>query len=401
MKTALQKQRFKIQQFTNPRTGSVSWRVAGSKRDGTRIRENFTREHDAKCRHIDLEAEYLTRQTETNLRATNLTDVQVKLAEMVFRRLKDDADITRAVDYWLKHGRKDSVTIESPRLDEAVKQFMAWLDGAKDSTGNGICTLREHSRKGLRVRVNIFGNGISNLRVDDIGPEVVEEFLGKLDVSPVTRDNYKRDISRFFSWCMERPRKWTRTNPCGTITIEKDEKKPPVVLTLQQAEDLLRAAENQSVAPYVAVCLFGGLRPFETSRLTWDAINLEDKEIRLEANQTKTGRARVVSIGATLLSWLKAYKDTPLFPTGWRTKFDAVKEAAGFGTPTDDNKLVPWVPDIMRHTAASHYFRLTGSYGQTAEQFGNSEAIIKTHYQGRVSTSDTKKFYSLKPKTTP
>src|SRR5208282_5881241 len=99
------KQRFKIQPFTNPRTGSVSWRVTGTKRDGTRVRENFTREHDAKCKHIELEAEFLTRQTETNLRATSLTDVQIKLAEMSFNRLPDDADLPRAVDFWLKQGK--------------------------------------------------------------------------------------------------------------------------------------------------------------------------------------------------------------------------------------------------------------------------------------------------------
>jgi hypothetical protein len=59
---------------------------------------------------------------------------------------------------------------------------------------------------------------------------------------------------------------------------------------------------------------------------------------------------------------------------------------------------VNWAPDIMRHTAISHYFRRTGSYGRTAEQFGNSEAIIKKYYQGRVSSEETETFYSLLPK---
>jgi hypothetical protein len=58
---------------------------------------------------------------------------------------------------------------------------------------------------------------------------------------------------------------------------------------------------------------------------------------------------------------------------------------------------VAWAPDIMRHTAISHYFRKTGSYGHTAEQFGNSEAIIKKHYQSRVSSEDTGRFYALRP----
>ena len=56
-----------------------------------------------------------------------------------------------------------------------------------------------------------------------------------------------------------------------------------------------------------------------------------------------------------------------------------------------------WVPDVLRHTAISHYFRATGSYGRTAEQFGNSESIIKKHYQSRVSSKDTKRFYALRP----
>jgi len=49
----------------------------------------------------------------------------------------------------------------------------------------------------------------------------------------------------------------------------------------------------------------------------------------------------------------------------------------------------PSVPDVLRHTAISHYFRATASYGRTAEQFGNLESIIKKHYQSRVSSKKT------------
>lgn len=140
--------------------------------------------------------------------------------------------------------------------------------------------------------------------------------------------------------------------------------------------------------PYVATCLFAGLRPGEVERLDWPQVNLADKEIRLEGQQTKTGRPRVVTIHKTLAGWLKAYQGKPFFPSGWRKHFDAIKAIAG---------LNGWTPDILRHTAISHFLRLTGSYGRTAEEFGNSEAIIKRHYQGRVSTEETKRFYSLKP----
>lgn len=191
-------------------------------------------------------------------------------------------------------------------------------------------------------------------------------------------------------------------NPCREIRVEKEEQGPPAILTVSECKALLQAAEeykNGALAPYTALALFAGMRPFELARLKRDQVNLSDNEIRLEAHQTKTKRPRVILICPTLKAWLKAYADVPLFPSNWRKDFDVIKEAAGFGTATDDNpKLKPWPVDVLRHTSISHYFRLTGSYGQAAERFGNSEAIIKVHYQGRVSSEDTKRFYALMPK---
>lgn len=392
------RQRFRVRAFTN-RGGTESWRVEGTPRNGQRIRENFADQAMAQQRQVQLESEYWTRteDSEAARRATKLTDIQLRLCEAALFKLDCDDDLLPAVEHWLRHGKHNAVT-ESPRLDDAFEKFKAWLDGAADENGNGRCTLREHSRTGPRVRVNAFCNSVPNMRVNDVTPDVVQDFLDNLKLSPVTRDNYRRDISGFFKWCIQRPRRWTLVNPCTEAHVDKAERRPPTILTVEQCKALLKAAEPNALAPYVAVCLFGGLRPFETSRLTWDAVNLKDREIRLEANQTKTGRARVVTICDTLLAWLKAYKGQPFFPLGWHKRFRAVKRVVGFGTPEDEkSKLKAWQPDVMRHTAISHYFRKTGSYGQTAEQFGNSEAIIKNHYQGRVSSDDTKKFYALKP----
>jgi integrase len=410
------KERFKVLEFTNPRTHTKSWRVSGIKRDRSRIRENFAEEATAKCRQIALETEYLQGHVETAIQATKLSADQIRLCEATVVQLGDDwPRILDAAVYWQQHG-KQRMTVESRRIDDAVDKYLEWLAASP---------FRATTKRHWKTRMTVFKNSVPNVRVAEVTPDFIEDFLKKRNVSPAGKDTDRRAVSRFFSWCIERPRRWAVSNPCREVKVEQGESGPVKILSLDECKALLKAAKPAGLAPYVAVCLFGGLRPFEASRLTWDAINLDDNEIRLEGTQTKTGKPRVVSICDTLAAWLNEYEGKALFPPNWRKRFDGVKRAAGFGSQWKNHKafkrwphgkakprcfceacckkdkitLKPWIDDVLRHTAISHYFRKTGSYGQTAEQFGNSEAIIKNHYQGRVSSEDTKKFYALLPKS--
>ena len=121
------KARFKIQEFENPRTGTLSWRVTGTRRNGERIRENFADPGEAQFRHTELEGEFHATNGVAALRATRLTDDQVALAEAAFKRLERNEDIITAVDHWLRTG-KPAVIRESPRLDEALVAYTGWLD---------------------------------------------------------------------------------------------------------------------------------------------------------------------------------------------------------------------------------------------------------------------------------
>jgi integrase len=398
------KLRFKIVPFANPSREQV-WRVAGVKRDGTRIRENYPDEKAAQCRQAELLAEYHSRaDSDTNLRATKLSDVQLRIAETAFLRVDADEEVLLAIEHWLRDGKKKANAKEAPRLDEAVTDFEKWLDATT--------SLRPRSKDFLRTQVNIFRNSVPNLRVSDFVPDHIDDFLDKRNVSTQTKINSRLAVSRFFSWCMKgRDRRWVTVNPCKAVEIEKEKREAlPSVLSVDECAKLLRAAEKKHrgrMAPYIAVCLFGGLRPAEATRLTWDEVNLQDGEIIIKSQASKTNKPRVVMICDTLKAWLTAYKDKPFSATNRRRDLDALKQAAGYvgresvdggGAGDGKEKLKPWPSDVMRHSAISHYFRKTGSYGRTAEQFGNSEAIIKKHYQGRVSSEDTKAFYAIMPK---
>ena len=384
--------RFKITEFRNP-SGGVAFRVSGCDREGKQIRENFKDEAGARCRQIELETEYLQSERETAIRATKLSDDQLRLAELAISRLGDDwHHVVEAVELWKRSGGK-SLPSESPRVDEAVDQYLVWLDAS---------TFRDATKRHWRIRMNLFKNSVQNARVSEVTPEFIEKFLGTRNVSAIGKDTDRRAVSRFFSWCIDRPRRWATSNPCREVKVDLGEKAAPDILSLKECEAILRQAETYKgglLAPFTAVSLFGGLRPFEAARLTWQQVNLKDGEIRLDSTQTKTKKGRTVKICPTLKAWLKAHKDKPFYPANWRKEFDTIKTAVGFGTATKEQPgLKPWPSDVLRHSAISHYFRMTGSYGFAAEQFGNSEAIIKAHYQSRVSSEETKQFYAIKPK---
>ena len=390
------KARFKILPYTNPRTGTPSWRVTGTRRNGDRIRENFARAEEAQYRFTELEGEFHAANGVAALRATRLTDNQVGVAEAAFKRLERDEDLITAVDHWLRTGKPASVK-ESPRLDEALKVFTDWLTTTQE--------LRPMTKDNLRIRVTRFVSNLGNLRVTDVLPEHIEHFLAKRNVSANTKDADRRALSSFFLWCMKGKRHWAVNNPCYAVEIEgfvTADDHEPVVLPVDECRALLQAAEKvrngRSVA-YVALCLFGGLRPTEAARLTWDQVNLKDGEIRLKGAQTKTGKGRIVVIDKTLKAWLNQYRKVgDIYRSGYEADLREIRLSIGYGTKTEEQPhLRPWVSDVLRHTAISHYFRLSGSYGRTAEQFGNSESIIKKHYQGRVSSADTKRFYALRP----
>lgn len=397
--TATIEPRFKIKAFTNA-SETKSWRVDGYKRDGTRVRQNFADVKKAQAAQLDLETEYLRGERSNELQATKLEPEQLSLAEAAIIRLGDDwRKLPLAVEHWLKTGQQ--IPVESKKLDEAVKQFKEWLD--KED-------FRDRTKQNLRTRVNVFANSVPNLNLQDITPDTIFGYLEKRAVAKASKDNDRRALSRFFVFCMDRPRKWIATNPARK---EKRERRTngntPAILSLADCELILRAAEKHRrgrLAPYFSLCLFGGLRPFEAARLRLNQINLKDREIRLEPEQTKTKTGRVVTMGDTLKAWLTAYKRKPVYPANWRKDFDLIKAAAGYGNPKRLPKRVAekfsewrqWPEDVLRHTAISHFFRKGGSYGLTAEWAGNSEGIIKAHYQGRVTTEDTKKFYALLPK---
>jgi integrase len=380
--------RFIMREYKNA-SGTTSWRVTGRKRDKTRIRENFADEKEAEARQIDLELEWKRGDVRSELKATKLTDEQLSLASLAVHKLGEDwRRLLDVIEHWHRSGANNA-PIESPRIDNAVEQYLVWLEASP---------FRDATKRHWKIRMNLFRNSVQNMRVAEVTRKHIDEFLAGRKVSAIGKDTDRRAVSRFFSWAMEHDQQWATFNPCARKEHEKNlgQRKQPQILAHDQCKALMAAAQKHRkgrLVPYLALCLFGGLRPAEPARIAWSNINLQDREINLPAEAVKTGRksqcGRVVEICDTLHAWLKKYEGVELFPANFWKDLRAIRKGA---------KITKWPKDVLRHTAISNHFRRHQSYGKAAEQFGNSEAVIKRDYQARVSTDDMKKFYALRPR---
>ena len=188
-----------------------------------------------------------------------------------------------------------------------------------------------------------------------------------------------------------------------SIHCDRDKKprKDPEVLTVDQARRLLEVAEetDKGIAGIVALKVFGGLRPEEAKYVTHEDIDWKNGEILIKRHISKTRRSRTYDLISPLREWLAAYP--ALDKVNHRKRFEQVRIKAGFSVSKEDTSGERWAADVCRHTAIT--FRLARekyAYGFCAALFGNSEQVIKDHYQAfkRPSQDEVDRFYGILPK---
>ncbi len=111
--------------------------------------------------------------------------------------------------------------------------------------------------------------------------------------------------------------------------------------------------------------------------------------LHLSAEITKEREPREVEVSANAAAWLEKYPLTPenVCPGDYKDE-DLRSIRKKFRIPHDG----------LRHTAISAFMAMPGnSYAEAADQFGNSEPIIKKHYLRRMSGEEGQRFRGIMP----
>lgn len=393
-------ERFTVKQIVY-KTGTAAFRVQGRMPDGTQIRKHVPTFHEALKVKEDLELKAQGQPVDFVLRKTQLTQEELADAEHAIRRLRDvqkvhphitGKSLQFVVDYALANCKE--ITTTNTVLD-AVNQFLA-VKREKQRRPRTVTNLASR----LHKLVNDFGGRL----VSEITMEHLDGLIDGCGYEALTQNHYRTTFRSFFTWC--RKRKYCISNPAEDIEVAEVDEHEPVILTLDQAKSLLRAALSYKqgvMIAYVTLGLFAGLRPAEIGRLRWNKIDLNGKLIAGNGLTAKRRRRRLVEISDNLLLWLLPAVGRSLVPKNFRRDFDAIRRQAGFkgslSKNAEDENRLPWPFDVLRHSAISHHFADTDNEGKTAKWAGQSPDVMHSHYKGLVSKADSKIFWSWTPTT--
>ena len=258
--------------------------------------------------------------------------------------------------------------------------------------------LRARSINDIRSRMGIFSRSFGRRLVKEISQSEIEEWLNTLSaLSMRSIINYRLCLSSFFNYAVTQG--YRIDNPVTRIPMPKIDWKPPVILKVTQAEDLvLHAAktdEEKGLLPVVALGLFAGLRSTEISRLDWSAIDLERKLLTVGPQIAKKRQLRVVDLMDNCVAWLQRcdQKTGRISPTNYFKSFAELTRQAG---------LAKWgekYSNAMRHSFGSYYYALTSDAGKTAAMLGHksNDQVLFDHYRSLVGRSEGEKYFSILP----
>jgi len=314
--------------------------------------------------------------------ALNLSDRQRLDAVEALKILADKASLIQAAQYFIKHEHPVGPVVT---VLELVRQYEDAMIARK---------AREHSIKGFHWRTQAFCRVYGNEPITNITRIHIESWLDNNGWQELNRRHYIAVIRSLFNYAIKQ--ELLDVNPAAKIELPAFESKEPVILTPDQIQTMLHAAEEKepAIVPALAISFFAGLRPVELARLDWSAIHLEGTEpvIHVGAEIAKKRHRRNVDILPNLTSWLTAYRKPQgkvmLTLSNYRRHVRRLTKETGTELPYNAG----------RHAFASYAYQIHG-LDKTARWLGHGDGeLLLTTYKGLVTKSAAEIFWSIKPK---
>ena len=188
----------------------------------------------------------------------------------------------RGIDVWALLTAAPQPTQTSQTLEAAIAALLA----AKTAAGKSPDYITH-----LRQACNRFARGREQQPIHQITAADFEAYLSTFQ--PNSRPTIRTRISALLSFAVHRG--WIVANPCARLERQTIVRQNPQILTVAETAACLRwLSENPRCLAWFTLTALAGLRPEEAQRTQWNAINLDEGFVRVEAQTSKKRQRRIV-----------------------------------------------------------------------------------------------------------
>ncbi len=189
--------------------------------------------------------------------------------------------------------------------EQFLKEYLTILKLEKNLSDNSVASYENDIRKFLQFAEEKGAKDLS-----EVTSLMLTEFLSmqeKLGVARSTTARYISSLRGFFSYLTNR--KYIESNPAEVIGSVKLERKLPVVLSVQEVEEILKQPDtsdkfglrDKAILELLYSC---GLRISELAALKTNDIYFDEEVIRVFG---KGSKERIVPIGSSAIKWIRKY----------------------------------------------------------------------------------------------
>jgi integrase len=379
---------------------------------GKRVTRSFKTYGEAKA-----EAERIVRESANGSEAAALTGAQSRDALAAFQRLEhfrqstgrrfsllsSVSEFVEALEKLKGRSLGEAVegylqTVATVRRKDAAEAVEEFLDGRKHKTEakNGKrAQLSDCYETHVKSWLREFAKTFPATAVCDLTKDHLNLYIKPFtDVSAKNRNDRRAAVKMFLSWAIRQDYLATnhRLFEANGMTRETVDAGDTDFFLPTELRKLLDAADD-SLRPVLAMAGLAGLRIEEIMRLDWVDVWRVEGHIEITARQAKTRQRRLVEICPALAAWLEPFrkKTGAVYPTGlyvFGRRFVKLRDILKI--PTRKNGL--------RHAFCTYHFALHANENLTAQQAGNSPAMIHAHYKGLATKADAEKWFQVLPK---
>ena len=396
----------------------VAWQVAGQRRMASFPSYSLAKRH----------ADKLVKDLASGSQVTALQPAQARDALAALERLADFYRATgRRVSLLVAASEfvEASAKLNGRTLGEAVTGYLRNVASVKrKDIGEAVTEFlqseepRTKAGEGQRaqlsakyaytraLRLRKFADTFPGTAVCDLSKEHLDAFIGSLDKlktktgkgraagSAKSRNHYRGTVQQFLQWAVRKDylAPTHRLNEADAMRHEHANIADAEFYTPGEFAALLKNAD-ETLCPVIAIGGLAGLRSAELLRLDWADIWRVPGHIEITAGKSKTRQRRLVEICPALQAWLEPYRVCErgkFWPGEERTFLEHYGELC-------ETAKVTRKTNGLRHAFCTYHFAANANENLTAQQAGNSPAMIHAHYKGLATKADAEKWFAVIP----